>query len=123
MVVIRHEQLVNQTVIDQLDELLSTLKAACGRDILISESVSRARELGHDRHFSTRSVFFMRLREVGTAFSGSTLMLDGEVGGRVVGYQIALDAVVIADVESHAVVLVEHFEKETERRSEITFPR
>ena len=107
-------------VIDQLDELLSTLKAACGRDILISESLSRSREVGHDRHFATRSVFFMRPRHVGIAFSGSALMLDGEVEGRTVGYQVALDAVTAADVESHAVVLVEHYEQHTERRSEIT---
>jgi hypothetical protein len=31
-----------------------------------------------------------------------------------------LDAVTAADVESHAVVLVEQFEQHTERRSEIT---
>jgi hypothetical protein len=66
-------------------------------------------------------VFFMRLREVGVAFSGTTLMLDGEVEGRTVGYQVALDAITAADIESHAVVLVEHFEQHTERRSEITF--
>lgn len=114
---------MNQTIIGHLDELLATLNAWCGSEIFISESVSRSRELGHDRHFATRSVFFMRLREVGTAFSGSVLMLDGEADGRAVSYQIALDAVTTADVESHAVVLVEQFEQHTERRSEMTAAR
>jgi hypothetical protein len=73
---------VNRTLIDQLDELLTTLKSYCGHEIGIVESVSRSRDIGHDRHFSTRSVFFMRLREVGVAFSGTSLTLDGEVAGR-----------------------------------------
>src|SRR5689334_18117661 len=115
-----HKQPVNRTVIDRLDELLATLKSYCGHEIGIVESLSRSRDIGHDRHFSTRIAFFMLLRDVGVAFSGTSLTLDGEATGRSVYYQIALDAVVSANVESNAIVFIERFEEQTERRSKVT---
>jgi hypothetical protein len=111
---------MDRAMINQLDELLATFNTYRGQEVGIVESLSRSRDVGHDRHFSTRSEFFMRLRDVGVAFSGATLMIDGEAGGRAVGYQVALDAVTSADIEPHAIVIVGQFEQRTERRSQFT---
>jgi hypothetical protein len=111
---------MNDQVIHQLEALAAALGAWCGADVLIAESISRSRDLGHDRHFATRSVLAMRLMHVGTTISGTALTLDGDAGGRSVWYQVALDAVTAVAVESHAIVLVEQFEERTERRTEVT---
>lgn len=98
----------------EYEELLRRLESFVGQRLLISESVSRNRESGHDRHFAVRAQFEMRLDHVGTAVSGAQLMLDGE-GGFCCG--ISAGSIVSTSLSPDRVEITEWYEAKTERKT------
>lgn len=103
-----------------MEWLVGELQSLLGERLLISESISRSRDVGkHDRHFATSTRFELALEWVGVYFSGSQLCLEGRGDSR---YGIALDSVVSARREGDTIEVVEWFETETERRTTIRRP-
>jgi hypothetical protein len=97
-----------------VDRLLATLDGLVGRRVAIEESISRDRQRGHDRHCSTSSRLELVVARVSGTISGAQLILEGD-GAR---YAIAASAIASALFEPDLVV-VEHFEERTERRTTI----
>jgi hypothetical protein len=97
---------------DELDRVVAILQALVGRHVIIDESISRKRELGHDRHWATFSQLSFQLRSVTTTFSGLQLVIEGDVGR----YGIALPSVAQVVFEPE-LAIVERFETSTERRT------
>ncbi len=88
-----------------------------GQRATFTESISRSRDIGHDRHFATRTCFSMRVGDVNFFFSGTQMAFRGEDAC----YGISLDSVASYSVdEGGTMQVIEHFEHETERRTTIT---
>lgn len=96
-------------------ETLATLK---GHTILINQSITRSRDVGrHDRHFAAQAQFRMIVENVDWTFSGGHFYLYGEED---LMYGILLENVRDFDQpEENTLVIAEHFESETERRTVI----
>ena len=105
---------------DEFEWLVRELESLKGERLLISESLSRSRDVGkHDRHFASSTRFELVLESVGTYLSGWQLCLEGKGGSQ---YGIALDSVVSARREGEVIEVVEWFESETERKTTIRRP-
>lgn len=103
-----------QIKFEEYEELLRRLESFVGERLLISESISRNREIGHDRHFAVRTQFEMRLEHVGTAFSGVQLMLDG---GGDFWHGISAESIVSTSLGPDRVEITEWYESRTERKT------
>jgi hypothetical protein len=108
---------MNRDLIPNLESLVERLRSWQGELIEVTESLSRLRSAGHDRHFATSSRFHMRLKSVGITFSGGALDLGGEVEGQTVWYQATVERLQELSVQEREVLFVEQFEQHTERRS------
>ncbi|MGA2496247.1 MAG: hypothetical protein ABSH20_00815 [Tepidisphaeraceae bacterium] len=111
-------------LIDKVDAAMERLASWKGHLVKITESLSRSRNLPcpHDRHFATHASFTMRLDNFMLAISGTRMSLTGTSGDSPASYELTLDRVVVIDnTDPDAIVIVEHFEQETERES--TFRR
>src|ERR1700761_8428719 len=106
---------MNRELISQLDPLVEHLRGWVGSQLLISEAITR-RPGNYDRHFTTSSVMFLRLQQVGVAFSGGALGLLGE---SPLQYEITIDLLESLAVGSREIILVERFGELAERRSAI----
>ena len=101
-------------VISELGRLLDALEGLVGKTVAIEESISRDRERGHDRHWSTASHFEFVVRRFSGAISGGQLALEGD-GTQ---YAMAAHAIAEASFEPH-LVICERFEQRTERKTTI----
>jgi hypothetical protein len=107
---------LNRDLIPQLDLLVERLSSWRGSLVEVVEQITRLPGT-LDRHFTTSAQFVMQLRFVGIAFSGASLMLDGEAGGQPAMYQATCDLLEELSVGSTEVVFVEQFGGVAERRS------
>ncbi len=96
----------------ELPRLLTALEALVGKHVIIRESISRDRASGHDRHWATTSQLELIVTRVGITISGAQILIDGD--GTF--YAIAADVISSLSFEPE-LVIVEHFEKRTERRT------
>lgn len=103
-----------QITFDEYEGLLRRLETFVGKRLAISESISRDREIGHERHFATMTQFEMRLESAGTALSGAQLMLLGE--GNLT-YGVSAESIVSTSSQGESVEIVEWFESKTERKT------
>lgn len=97
-----------------LERLLESFGSLVGKKIAIEESISRDRERGHDRHWSTVSRLELFVARFSGTVSGAQLILEGDG----MWYAMAADAIASAAFEPDLTV-VEHFEQRTERRTTI----
>ena len=102
--------------IAEMGRLLEALEALVGQRIAIEESISRDRDRGHDRHWSTFSRFELVVKRFSGTISGVQLVLESSDGDT--WYAMAADAIVSASFEP-SLVVAEHFERRTERRTTI----
>ena len=101
-------------VIAELGRLLEALEDLVGKTVVIEESISRERDRGHDRHWSTSSHFEFVVRRFSGTISGAQLSLEGD------GAQYAMAAHSIAEASfAPHLVICERFEQHTERRTTI----
>ncbi len=101
-------------VIVEIGRLLDSLESLVGKKIAIEESLSRDRESGHDRHWSTFSRFEFVVRRFSGTISGGQLILEGDG----IWYAMAADSIAYASVEPN-IIVGERFEQRTERRTTI----
>jgi hypothetical protein len=101
-------------VVADVQRLLAALEGLVGKKIAIEESISRDRKRGHDRHWSTQSRLVLVVRRCSGTISGAQLILEGDD----VWYATAADAITAATFEP-CIVITEHFEECTERRTTI----
>jgi hypothetical protein len=95
---------------------LARLDAWRGRTVIVTESISRNRALGHDPNFASQSQFSMTLAFVGET-SGGHISLDGAGGAQ---YQIAiLDLTDVLDDGESTLYFIERIGDTAERRSTI----
>ena len=98
-----------------VEGLVNALKSFIGKQTWIIESISRNREIGHDRHFATYSRFMMTPKSVEWSISGANFYIDG-----IEGFSYSLSSLNIirfnAD-EARRLTIVEHFESKTERET------
>jgi len=100
----------------ELEALFHELVQLEGRRLRFKEQISRSRQSGTNRHHTTTSSFSMRVENVVCAFSGWQLMFKGEG----FSYGIAADSIDSYEIGEGFIEIVEHFEKQTERRTRIT---
>jgi hypothetical protein len=99
------------------EDLVNKLQSLVGMQVWITESLSRNRQIGHDRHFATRSTFMLTLDHVSWTLSGSSLHLDGTEGFL---YCLSVEHIVqFRTDELERLIIVEQFERKTERKTEI----
>lgn len=92
----------------ELQTLIDLAHTFLHKPIIITESISRSRNIGkHDRHFATHTVFSFTVDNIFVAFSGAQLMFTGEKAR----YGISLDSVVRFQTDDDRLEIVEHFEK------------
>jgi hypothetical protein len=97
-----------------VENLYNKLQSLVGKQVWIAESLSRNRQVGHDRHFATSSIFMLILERISWSFSGANLHLDGTEG---FSYSLSsLNIVEFSTDEKGRLTIVEHFESKTERR-------
>ena len=103
---------------EDVDKLLNWLESTRGKRISIHESLSRARQLGHDRHFTTDSAFTLTVSNFSGINSESQINLEGD---DTTYYGISADTISDFKIEDNnkKIVINEHFEQETERRTTI----
>jgi len=101
-------------VIAVIEPLLESLEGLVGKRVAIEESISRDRERGHDRHWSTLSRLELVVARVSGTVSGAQLILEGEG----MWYAMAADAITSAAF-GPVLTVVEQFEQRTERRTTI----
>ncbi|HLA42088.1 MAG TPA: hypothetical protein VJZ27_01560 [Aggregatilineales bacterium] len=103
---------------EDVDKLLNWLESTRGKRISIHESLSRARQLGHDRHFTTDSAFTLTVSNFSGINSESQINLEQD---QDFSYAIAADVISDFKIEdsSKKLIINEHFEQETERRTTI----
>lgn len=106
-----------QIKFEDYEELLLRLESFVGKRLMISESISRNRGAGHDRHFAAVTRFEMRLESVGTAISGAQLLLLG-VGG--LQYGASAESIVSVSLGEEVIEIIEWFELKTERKTTIS---
>lgn len=101
-----------------IDKLLEVAQAYVGHSVIITESISRSRDIGgHNRHFATQSSFRMLVKRIDTFLSGAQLQFNG---GEYAWYGIALDCVVSVDDQNlGALEIIERFETKMERKTTI----
>lgn len=100
--------------IPEVGRLLDSLERLVGKKIVIEESISRDRDAGHDRHLSTWSYVELVVTRVTGTISGAELVVEGG------GARYAMAAHAIAAVTATPdLVVTEHFEHRTERRTTI----
>lgn len=99
-------------------KLLEVAPTYVGHSVIITESISRSRDVGrHNRHFATQSRLKMLVKSIDTLISGAQLQFNE---GEYAWYGIALDCVVSVNNQNlGALEIVEHFEMETERKTTI----
>jgi hypothetical protein len=102
---------------EEYEELVRRLESFVGKRLLISESITRDREIGHERHFATMTHFEMELESVFTALSGAQLMLNGK-GRHKLG--VSAESIVRTSLGGGVVEIIEWFESETERKTTIS---
>lgn len=103
---------------DDITKLCEHLNMLTGRTIKIHESISYNKSRPH-QNFATSSGFVMDVRYVGLALSGSQLHLESDISD--VYYGVDLNVVSTYDiVDKNKVIIIEHFEQETERVTQIT---
>jgi hypothetical protein len=103
------------------DGLFEAIESFKGKNIVIHESLSRVRSAGnrsHDRHFATKTRFSMNLEDVTSYFDGLHLSLESIEGFM---YQISIMNIVVFEMDDQGVLkIIEQFEKEIERLTEIS---
>jgi len=100
------------TVAVDVDRLLEALNALVGKSVIVEESISRNRELGHDRHCATYSQFRFQVRRITTSFSGMQVVLEGDESR----YAIAAQSIARVTFEPQ-LVIDERFDPSIERRT------
>ena len=99
--------------------LFDALKPFIGREIIITEMISRFRRGGYDRHHTTTSRFnFLADQVFGISFSGELLGIESKGGDN--SYCFSLRSVVEFHWEAQDLVVTEHFEEETARLTCLT---
>ncbi len=107
-------------LITAVEAAIARLESWKGRLVSVEESISRAigKSWSFDRHFCTRSRFFLSLEFVGWFISGSALAVEGSQGEQPASYQLTLDLVVAAELpEDGSVAFKERFGQAAERVS------
>jgi hypothetical protein len=99
----------------ELEQLIDRLQGLIGQAVAIEESISRDRDRGHDRHWSTQSCLELVVRHVRGTTSGAQVILEGDA---TTWYAMSADAIAAVSYEPHLVV-AERFEQRTERRTTI----
>ncbi len=95
---------------EEILELLGIMDTFQGKSLVISESISRNRESGHDR--ATLSTIPMRADSIRTTPDGTRVVLEGEQ----TRYMIALQAVARFRLPRKGILeITEHFEAQAER--------
>lgn len=102
---------MRKEILARIQELVDTI-ANC-KSIKVYISISRAREHGHDRHFSTETCFKMSVKDYKFAISGSQIILDQD---ETTCLSISADALADFTIEDEGkIIIIEHFEEKTER--------
>ncbi len=100
-----------------IEDLSNRLHSLIGKRVWITESLSRNRHAGHDRHFATLSRFMMTIEHASWTISGSNFYLDGAGG---FSYSISSEHIVYFDIDDKGhLIIVEQFESKTERKTEL----
>jgi hypothetical protein len=99
------------------EDLFNQMNSHVGKQIRITESLSRNRQVGHDRHFATISQFEMTLEDVRWSFSGANFYLYGTEGFL---YSLSSYNIVQFNTDEKGVfTIIEQFESKTERKTTI----
>ena len=99
--------------------LIEALKLFIGREIIITEMISRNRSGGYDRHHTTTSRFnFLADQVFGISFSGELLGIESKGGDN--SYCFSIRSVVEFHLEAQDLIVTEHFEEETARLTSLT---
>jgi hypothetical protein len=104
-------------ILERIDELVDTIANLKNKSIKVYISISRARDLGHDRHFSTETCFKMLVNNFGITMSGAQIILEQDETTCLGVSADALADFSIAD--DGKIIFIEHFEEKTERRTVI----
>jgi len=98
-----------------VEGLVSALQSLIGKQTWIAESISRNREIGHDRHFATISYFVMIPKSVSWSISGANFHIDGNEG---FSYSLSSERIVrFSSDEAGRITIIEQFESKTERKT------
>lgn len=104
---------MRKEILARIQELVDTI-ANC-KSIKVYISISRAREHGHDRHFSTETCFRLTVNYFGITMSGAQIILEQD---ETTCLGISADAIADFTVEDDGkIIFIEHFEEKTERRT------
>lgn len=100
----------------ELEPLIDAVLKLQGKQICVYSSLSRTRGVGaHNSHFSTSLSFTFSVNHVGIAISGARLMLLGDAS-----FSIGLDDVASFSIADGQIEIVEQFEQQTERLTQLT---
>jgi len=100
-----------------IEDLYNQLQSLVGKQVWIAESLSRNRQIGHDRHFAASSTFMLTLERVSWSFSGANFYLDGTEG---FSYSLSSENIVQFSIDEKAcLTIVEQFESKTERKTKL----
>lgn len=103
---------------NDITKLCDHLNTLAGKTVKIHESISYHKS-HPQQNFATTSSFIMDLRYVDIVLSGSQLQLESNHPD--VRYGIDLNVVATYDiVDTHTISIIEQFEQETERLTQIT---
>lgn len=106
--------------IEKVEAVLKRLQGWCGQLVRVHESISRLRIAGHSPQVATRSHFVMRLERAALSGLEGPLVLEGKLAEGDAAYQIAIDCIQAISLDTgDKAVVIEQFEKWTERRTTI----
>ena len=101
-------------IVERIQELIDAITDFKNRSIKVYISISRARDIGHDRHFSTETCFRLTVNYFGITMSGAQIFLEQD---ETTCLGISADAIADFTVkDNNAITIIEHFEEKTERR-------
>jgi len=108
-------------MIDGIQQLAVSADELRGKRVTITSSFSRACDVGHNRHFSTRMMFSMLVENTGVAFSGATLNFGGQSDGDPSSFSVSLDNVVAFNVAPNGdLEITEHYGNNFERLTTVS---
>lgn len=100
---------------EEVRDFFDVIEIFRSQTITVHESLTCAKEYGHNRHFTTETYFSFLVERIDVAISGAQLIFSGQQ----CRYGIGMDNVVSFEKSESEFEIVEQFEQETERRTTI----